>query len=151
MKQVIMCLIVCLIAFGLSACAVQQTKTVVFADECCGVKISCDDEKIVILENVMFDWDKDNIHDDQQPVIDKIVGIMDEHPDINISLEGYASTEGELEYNLDLSGRRVDSVKSALVEKGVSEDRIVDAQGMGETDIFGIELPLNRKVKVSSE
>ena len=75
---------------------------------------------------------------------------MAEYPDTALILDGYASEEGASDYNLDLSQDRADSVKAALIEKGVDADRIVNAVGQGEATVFGDLLKLNRRVMVLS-
>lgn len=149
MKYLMMCLTM-LMAFALFACATQPVG-VVRTYDCCDVIVCSGTDEPIIFEDIMFDWDKDVIRVDQQDKIDRIVGSMNDHPDIKVSLKGRASVEGTDEYNLDLSTRRVNAVRSVLISKGVSESRIVNAQGMGETDMFGIELSPNRRVEVSSD
>ena len=53
------------------------------------------------------------------------------HPDVMITLEGNADERGDIIYNLVLSGERAMTVKDALVEMGVSPDRIAFATGWG--------------------
>ena len=157
MKNIIVCLMLTAMVM-LSACSGIQTNSnaVVFADPCCEevavVEEAVPAAKVMILQNVMFDWDKDVIRSDQQPIIDDVAQTMIDNPDLRILLDGYASVEGENDYNLDLSDRRVNAVKAALVAKGVSADRIVNAEGQGETDMFGLDiLWKNRKVVIMSE
>ena len=52
------------------------------------------------------------------------------NPNVVIILEGYASSEGDLELNLKLSQERADNLKTYLVSKGILEKNIV-AKGMG--------------------
>jgi outer membrane protein OmpA-like peptidoglycan-associated protein len=152
MKNVMMYFMVLIMAIGLSACAGQQNKEIVWADDCCKVTATCVTKtKVIILEDIMFDWDKDVIRDDQQGKLDRITETMIEHPEVNILLDGHASIEGATDYNFDLSNRRANAVKDVLVSKGVEKNRIINTQGKGETDIFGLELSPNRRVQVSSE
>jgi hypothetical protein len=57
---------------------------------------------------------------------------LKDHPNVRFYVDGYASTRGELLYNLALSQRRADWVKQALVSRGISENRIVVAAGWGQ-------------------
>ncbi|PCJ19217.1 MAG: hypothetical protein COB04_06130 [Gammaproteobacteria bacterium] len=49
---------------------------------------------------------------------------LNKHPDLNIQLHGSSDPRGNSAYNQKLSETRVNSVKDALTEQGVSEDRI---------------------------
>jgi outer membrane protein OmpA-like peptidoglycan-associated protein len=61
---------------------------------------------------------------------------LKDHPDVNVTINGYASPEGTEEYNLNLSQRRADAVKAILVDKyGIASTRI-NAIGHGVGDIF---------------
>ena len=76
------------------------------------------------------------------------------NPDKNILLEGHTDDVGSEDYNLVLSKKRAESVKSALINKGVSADRI-KTKGCGSsqplsTNNFDDELKtLNRRVSMS--
>jgi outer membrane protein OmpA-like peptidoglycan-associated protein len=57
---------------------------------------------------------------------------LKDHPSDRFYIEGYASSRGDLGYNLDLSKRRADWVKQALISKGIAENRIVLAVPWGQ-------------------
>lgn len=46
------------------------------------------------------------------------------NPDSNITIEGHTDSQGQRQYNMDLSLRRAESVKAQLVSRGVAADRI---------------------------
>jgi outer membrane protein OmpA-like peptidoglycan-associated protein len=46
------------------------------------------------------------------------------NPDANITIEGHTDSQGQRQYNMDLSQKRAESVKSQLVSRGVAADRI---------------------------
>jgi len=104
---------------------------------------------IKIKEVVMFDWDSNVITSEGQTIIDKIAKILNENPDINLYLQGYASVEGSDTYNQGLSQRRVDAVKVGLMDQGISRDKIT-AEAKGESSLFGELLEANRRVMVLS-
>jgi outer membrane protein OmpA-like peptidoglycan-associated protein len=54
------------------------------------------------------------------------------HADDRFYVEGYASSDGSLGYNLTLSNRRADWVKQALISKGIAENRIVLGSPWGQ-------------------
>lgn len=107
-------------------------------------------EVIQINEAIMFDYDVSLIRADQMDLLDRIAAVMTDNPDMVLVLEGHASEEGDVEYNLNLSQMRANSVKNALMLRNISEDNIKDAIGNGETTIFGDLLDDNRRVMVLS-
>ena len=71
---------------------------------------------------------------------------MKNHPESKILIKGYASPEGNMEFNQRLSEARATAVKNALVKRyGVKADRLT-TQGMGATDKMFDELDFNRVV-----
>jgi peptidoglycan-associated lipoprotein len=57
---------------------------------------------------------------------------LKDHPNVRFYVDGYASSRGEMLYNMALSQRRAEWVKRELVKRGVAENRIVVAAGWGE-------------------
>ena len=57
--------------------------------------------------------------------IDELVAYMNKYEKAKITLTGYADVQtGNPRYNMALSQRRADSVAKALVDRGISRDRI---------------------------
>jgi outer membrane protein OmpA-like peptidoglycan-associated protein len=83
------------------------------------------------VHEIMFPW---NDHDDPSNpgTLEENVRWLKDHPNARFYIDGYASSRGELIYNLALSQRRADWVKQALVSKGIAENRIVVAAGWGQ-------------------
>lgn len=70
----------------------------------------------------------------KQKMHDEIVGKMQENPqDEVVLITGYADRIGSEEYNMELSQRRADAVKTYLVEQGIDGNRIETA-ARGEAD-----------------
>jgi len=63
-------------------------------------------------------------------VLSEIQKKIKNNPNAQILLEGYASSEGDLDYNVRLSQDRANSLKAYLVSQGVPEKNII-AKGMG--------------------
>ena len=83
------------------------------------------------VHEIMFPW---NDHDEPSNpgTLDDNVKWLKDHPGDRFYIDGYASSRGDLVYNLALSQRRADWVKQTLMSKGISEDRIVLAVGWGQ-------------------
>ena len=46
------------------------------------------------------------------------------NPDSNMTVEGHTDSQGQRQYNMDLSKKRADAVRDQLVSRGVAQDRI---------------------------
>ena len=91
------------------------------------------DTKLEILDKIYFETDKDVIKKKSYPILDAIAATLIGNPDIMlIEIQGHSDERGADDYNLDLSDRRVASVKTYLTNKGVEGSRL-QAQGYGET------------------
>jgi outer membrane protein OmpA-like peptidoglycan-associated protein len=62
----------------------------------------------------------------------KVSGIVLAHPGLHLEVEGHTDSVGSDEYNMQLSQRRAEAVRSYFIEQGVPEDAIV-AHGYGKT------------------
>src|SRR5690606_3586415 len=63
--------------------------------------------------------------------IEKLARFLQENPERHVIVEGYTDSSGADAYNLQLSERRANAVRAALVKMGVDPRRIV-SQGYGE-------------------
>lgn len=83
------------------------------------------------MEVIFFPW---NDHDDPSnpSALDSNAQWLKDHPTVRFYVDGYASSRGELIYNLALAQRRAEWVKQALIRRGVAENRIKTAAGWGE-------------------
>jgi outer membrane protein OmpA-like peptidoglycan-associated protein len=82
------------------------------------------------MKEVMFPW---NDHEPANPSdLDSNAQWLKEHPNVHFYIAGFASSRGEIIYNLNLSQRRAEWVKQALISRGIPEDRVVMAVGWGQ-------------------
>jgi peptidoglycan-associated lipoprotein len=87
-----------------------------------------------IAAKVYFDYDKDEIRDDQKATLDAKVGIMNANSAVRLRIAGHTDDRGSDEYNLALGQRRSASVQRYLVSRGLNASRF-------ETVSFGKERP----------
>ena len=104
---------------------------------------------IDIAGKIMFPYDSNEITAAEQVNVDKLENLMKEYPNTKINIDGYASLEGTIAYNLALSLRRANAVKDSLVGSGISAERIT-VSSKGEVDLFGALLPPNRRAVITS-
>ncbi len=76
---------------------------------------------------IYFDFDKYDIRDDQVSRVDAVAKLFksESDKDYTIKIEGNCDEWGTDEYNYALGLKRGKSVKEALVDRGVSQDKIV--------------------------
>ena len=73
---------------------------------------------------------------DQQPNVEMVASYLKNHKDAKVVVKGYASQDGNLEFNKKLAAARAESVKTMLVNKyGIAADRI-QAEGEGIGHMF---------------
>ncbi|WP_086933194.1 OmpA family protein [Agarilytica rhodophyticola] len=85
----------------------------------------------VPLEGLFFEFDSADITKESYVVLDNLVEVLNETPEMTISIDGHTDELGSEKYNLDLSLRRAESVKNYLIKKGIKDSRLVVA-GYGE-------------------
>lgn len=83
-------------------------------------------------ETIQFDFNSSVLKTESYPVLDKLSSTLRENGG-KIVAKGYASSEGTEAYNLKLSKDRANSVKTYLVNSGVSASQIT-VKGYGEAN-----------------
>lgn len=70
---------------------------------------------------------------DQQPNVEMIANYLKHNPKATVEIKGYASQDGNLDFNLKLAAARAESVRTMLINKyGIKGDRIkAEGQGIG--------------------
>src|SRR6516165_10480404 len=89
-------------------------------------------ERTIILDDVLFDFDKSTIKPEAAQILDRLVAFMNENKDKQVALSGHTDNVGTEAYNMGLSNRRWMSVRDYVVKKGVDGSR-VSGQGFGES------------------
>lgn len=85
---------------------------------------------------VFFKVGSSKITADQQPNVEMVANYLKSHEGSKVTIKGYASPDGNLEFNKKLAAARAESVKNSLVKKyGIDESRI-SASGEGIGDMF---------------
>ena len=87
---------------------------------------------IVLDERALnFDFDKSNVKPQYYDLLNNIKEFVEQN-NYEITIVGHTDSIGSNAYNFKLSRRRAESVKAKLLEFGLSEDRIVGIEAMGE-------------------
>jgi outer membrane protein OmpA-like peptidoglycan-associated protein len=78
----------------------------------------------------VFQPGRDVLEASSQPVVDRVVAMMKNHPDLFLRIEGHTDNSGDAEDNMRLSARRAYAVRATLVEAEINPKRL-DAVGVG--------------------
>lgn len=89
-------------------------------------------ETEVILNDILFDFNRSNITQLGASELDKLVDVMNKYPDMVILAKSHTDSRGNDKYNLNLSERRAKATVQYVISKGIAAARI-SGQGMGET------------------
>jgi OmpA-OmpF porin, OOP family len=92
---------------------------------------------VMLLNNLIFEVNKNKIDPESYSELNIVVDMMKESPAMVIQVEGHTDFIGNPEKLLKLSEDRVDAVKSYLISKKISKNRI-------KTKAFGGTQPLSR-------
>lgn len=92
-------------------------------------------------------FDKNSSISNDKSKFKKTVELLKKHPNSKVQLIGHCDQSGSIEYNFELSIKRVTEVKKYLKSKGISEDRIIESY-KGETMPRYEEENKNRRVEV---
>jgi peptidoglycan-associated lipoprotein len=76
------------------------------------------------VKDVYFDYDKYDIRPEAQQTLQADAQWLSQHPNVSFTIEGHCDERGSTEYNLALGDNRAQSAKNALVQMGVSANRI---------------------------
>ncbi len=118
-----------------------------------GAKLTQLEEGMQLSVPVHFAFDKAEVSPEAAPVLDRFAQLIQRHyPDATITVEGFTDPAGPAEYNRRLAQTRAETVRAALVARGLLEtqlravgygaERLVVPNAAGNQ--FGAEL--NRRV-----
>ncbi|RBP34908.1 outer membrane protein OmpA-like peptidoglycan-associated protein [Oceanihabitans sediminis] len=91
-------------------------------------------EDRVVLNPILFDFDKSNITAQGAFELDKLVAVMKKYPEMVILAESHTDNRGSARYNEKLSSRRAQSTVQYVISKGIDASRITGV-GKGESDL----------------
>jgi outer membrane protein OmpA-like peptidoglycan-associated protein len=86
----------------------------------------------ITLNNVFFDFDKNELKQESFVELDKLADLLKKNPTVKIEISGHTDNKGDKKYNLTLSQKRAESVVNYLMQKGIVAARLV-AKGYGDT------------------
>ena len=88
---------------------------------------------VLTLGDVLFTTGQSDLKSGATTNLNKLVAFLNNYPDRTVTIEGHTDSVGSEAYNVGLSQRRADSVKSFLTGQGISSARL-NTVGKGESD-----------------
>ena len=83
------------------------------------------------LYGIYFDTNKDVPKPESKPTLDALIKLLNENPEISLSVIGHTDSDGSESSNQDLSNRRSKSIVRLLISEGIDSKRL-KALGKGE-------------------
>ena len=107
---------------------------------------------VITLGDVLFGTDLSRLTADGMRSAQKLADVLQQNPQRNVLIEGFADSTGAADYNQGLSERRANAVRTALLDMGVTRERI-DMRGYGESypvaaNDSAANRQLNRRVEI---
>ena len=133
-----------IVLFIASCSSVQVTEEAVYEDSIQIIEVSSNraesstpTESKAVLANatVYFEFDSFNLSTRSIQALKSITALMQDNPEIEITIAGHADERGTREYNLALGQRRAESVADYLKLKGISRSRLTIKS-------YGEEMPM---------
>lgn len=89
----------------------------------------------IVVRDIYFDVNKYEIKPNSNTALDKIVVMLKEHKDTEVTIEGHTDANGTEESNQILSENRAEAVKKYLIKNGIARHR-VSTRGYGERKLI---------------
>jgi len=87
----------------------------------------------IVTTGIKFASGKSDVKPESMGVINKIVELMNQHPEVNFSIDGHTDSDGDENINQTLSEKRAEAIKAEFVRLGISDNRL-KTKGLGESN-----------------
>jgi outer membrane protein OmpA-like peptidoglycan-associated protein len=88
--------------------------------------------KIELKQTVFFATNRATIRSVSFALLGDVARAMNDNPTIKVEIQGHTDSQGAETFNLALSQKRAEAVRTHLIKQGIASDRML-AQGYGET------------------
>src|SRR5450759_2719451 len=107
---------------------------------------------VITLGDVLFSTNKAQLKPGGMRNVQKLADFLKQYPQHKVLVEGYTDSTGSNSLNQELSDRRDNAVRTALIDMGISSDRVT-TRGYGEAfPVAGNDTAasrqLNRRVEI---
>lgn len=126
----------------------QELRNVLAQSEAASIQRSQDVLVATFKGETFFNYDSATILPGGAREITRISPILNQYNQTQIEVGGHTDSQGTEQYNQQLSKRRADAVKNALVQQGVNPSRIRTV-GYGESQPISSNHAMNRRVEIT--
>ncbi|MYM90144.1 OmpA family protein [Rugamonas sp. FT82W] len=107
---------------------------------------------VITLSDVLFNVDRAELSAEGMRTVQKMADVLLQEPQSAVLIEGFTDSTGSADHNLQLSQRRAEAVRNALIGLGVKSDKIA-TRGYGEafpvaSNADAGSRQLNRRVEI---
>jgi outer membrane protein OmpA-like peptidoglycan-associated protein len=103
----------------------------------------------IVLRNIFFDYNKSTLRPASTAELERLTKLMTDNPTLRIEISGHTDSQGNNEYNKNLSQSRAKAVVDYLINKGIPASRMESA-GYGEEKLIISDAEL-MKMKTKTE
>ncbi len=89
--------------------------------------------KELVLHDINFELNSDKLTPNSITILEEVYAALMDFPEAEVIIEGHSDSSGNDDYNLSLSQKRAEAVKTWLVNRGIDASRM-EAVGIGEAD-----------------
>ncbi|WP_136810189.1 OmpA family protein [Desulfosediminicola flagellatus] len=125
----------------------QELRRAIGASEAASIRREQDVLTATFKGEAFFDFNQSTLKPGAYTEISRVSNVLNKYPHTRIQVAGHTDSRGSADYNLKLSQDRADSVKNALVQRGVDPMRI-ETIGYGETSPISSNDAMNRRVEI---
>jgi outer membrane protein OmpA-like peptidoglycan-associated protein len=129
------------------AATIQRAKEAQAASERDREQVALDILTATFKSELFFDYDSAVLKPGAYGELARVATVLNKYPQTIIRVGGHTDSKGSEDYNLELSRKRAEAVRNALIQQGVDASRI-EPVGYGETQSVNSEDAANRRVTI---
>lgn len=125
----------------------QELRNVMASSEAASISRSQDVLVATFKSETFFEYDSSQLLPGGYREIARVASVLKKYQQTHIEVGGHTDSTGSEKYNQQLSIRRAEAVKNALIQQGIASSRIF-AVGYGESRPISSSHAVNRRVEI---